>query len=69
MRDDLAVVNRELTEEIQQLRAELTGALAQRDEALLNLQTLRYPVPSRYPHQLVGVRSRLRDCQAIWKGV
>jgi hypothetical protein len=41
MRDDLAVVNRELLEEIGQLKAELTTVLAERNQADLDLQALR----------------------------
>jgi hypothetical protein len=41
MRDDLAVVNRELLEEIGQLKAELTTVLAEKNQADLDLQALR----------------------------
>jgi hypothetical protein len=40
-RDDLAAVNRELTEEIGQLKAELTAVIEERDQANINLQTVR----------------------------
>jgi len=41
MHDDLEAVNRELREEIDQLRAELTAANSEREQALLELQTVR----------------------------
>ncbi len=40
-RDDLAAVNRELTEEIGQLKAELTAVIEERDQANITLQTVR----------------------------
>ncbi len=40
-RDDLAAVNRELTQEIGQLKAELTTVIEERDQANINLQTVR----------------------------
>ena len=45
MRDDLTAVNKELTEEIEQLKAELRAAHAEREQALLDLQTLRSVAP------------------------
>jgi len=49
-RDDLAAVNRELVEEINQLKAELKTVIEERDQATVNIQAIRYicipPPPS-----------------------
>jgi hypothetical protein len=42
MRDELAVVNRELREEIDQLKTELSNAISEKEQTQLELQTIRY---------------------------